>query len=167
MRLSVWAPRAVHSVEVVTDGRRVPLARAARGRWQGEVADLGPGDDYGFSLDGGPVRPDPRSAHQPHGVHGPSRVIDHAAFAWTDDGWTGFDLASAVLYELHVGTFSPAGTFDGAVERLDHLVALGVDAVELMPVVEFPGRRGWGYDGVDLWAPHSAYGGPDGLRRLV
>ena len=167
MNLSVWAPRAAHSVEVVTRGRRVPLARAARGRWQGEIPALGPGDDYGFSLDGGPVRPDPRSAHQPHGVHGPSRVVDHAAFAWSDDRWTGFDLASAVLYELHVGTFSPAGTFDGAAERLDHLVALGVDAVELMPVVEFPGRRGWGYDGVDLWAPHSAYGGPDGLRHLV
>lgn len=167
MNLSVWAPRAARTVEVVTGGRRVPLAPGARGRWQGEVPGLGPGDDYGFSLDGGPVRPDPRSAHQPHGVHGPSRVVDHAAFAWTDSEWTGFDLASAVLYELHVGTFSPAGTFDGAVERLDHLVALGVDAVEVMPVVEFPGRRGWGYDGVDLWAPHSAYGGPDGLRRLV
>jgi maltooligosyltrehalose trehalohydrolase len=167
MNLSVWAPRAGHSVEVVTGGRRVPLVRAARGRWHGEVPGLGPGDDYGFSLDGGPVRPDPRSAQQPHGVHGPSRVVDHAAFAWTDRDWTGFDLASAVLYELHVGTFSAAGTFDGAIDRLDHLVDLGVDAVELMPVVEFPGRRGWGYDGVDLWAPHSAYGGPDGLRRLV
>jgi len=164
----VWAPRAARTVEVVTGGRRVPLAPDGdRGRWAGEVSGLGPGDDYGFSLDGGPTCPDPRSAHQPHGVHGPSRVVDLGAFPWTAAGWAGLDLPSAVLYELHVGTFSAAGTFDGAIEHLDHLVALGVDAVELMPVVEFPGRWGWGYDGVDLWAPHSAYGGPEGLCRLV
>jgi maltooligosyltrehalose trehalohydrolase len=133
------------------------------------VDGLGPGDDYAFSVDGGPPRPDPRSAHQPYGVHGPSRVVDHDAFAWSDAdrAWRGFHLPSAVLYELHVGTFSSHGTFAGAIEHLDHLVELGVDAVELMPVVEFPGRRGWGYDGVDLWAPHHAYGGPDGLKALV
>jgi maltooligosyltrehalose trehalohydrolase len=177
----VWAPRAERSVEVVVgdggDTRRVPLAPvpadadAGRGpgRWAGEVAGLGPGDDYAFSVDGGPPRPDPRSAHQPHGVHGPSRVVDHGAFAWSDAdrAWRGFHLPSAVLYELHVGTFSAAGTFVGAIEHLDHLVALGVDAVELMPVVEFSGLRGWGYDGVDLWAPHDAYGGPHGLAALV
>jgi maltooligosyltrehalose trehalohydrolase len=168
-------------VEVVLGGgdgeRRVALAPVPAdpeqgrgpGRWAGDVPGLGPGDDYGFSIDGGPVRPDPRSAHQPHGVHGSSRVVDHGAFAWSgaDAAWRGADLPSAVLYELHVGTFSPAGTFAGAVEHLDHLVDLGVDAVELMPVVEFPGRRGWGYDGVDLWAPHHAHGGPDGLKALV
>jgi maltooligosyltrehalose trehalohydrolase len=169
MRLSVWAPRAARSVEVVLagGGRRVPLAPGDRGRWTGAVADLDVGDDYGFSLDGGPTRPDPRSAHQPYGVHGPSRVVDHGAYPWTDAGWAGIDPATAVLYELHVGTFSVAGTFEGAIDHLDHLVDLGVDAVELLPVVEFPGRRGWGYDGVHLWAPHSAYGGPDGLRRFV
>jgi maltooligosyltrehalose trehalohydrolase len=126
-----------------------------------------PGGDYGFSLDGGPPLPDPRSPWQPHGVHGPSRAVDHGAFAWADTSWRGFHLPSAVLYELHVGTFSPEGTFAGAIDRLDHLVDLGVDAVELLPVVEFSGARGWGYDGVDLWAPHSAYGGPDGLKALV
>ena len=167
MIVSVWAPRVAGSVEVVAGGRRVGLSRGERGRWSGEVPGLGPGDEYAFSLDGGPPRPDPRSGHQPHGVHGPSRVVDHGAFPWTDAGWAGFDLPSAVLYELHVGTFSPEGTFDGAVAHLDHLIDLGVDAVELMPVVEFPGRRGWGYDGVDLWAPHHGYGGPDGLKRLV
>ncbi len=168
--MSVWAPRAERSVEVVLRGAgRVPLAPAAggRGRWSGEVPGLGPGGDYAFSLDGGPPRPDPRSAFQPFGPDGPSRVVDHGAFAWSDGGWGGVDLPRAVLYELHVGTFSPEGTFDGAIARLDHLVALGVDAVELLPVVEFSGEWGWGYDGVDLWAPHHAYGGPDGLKRLV
>jgi maltooligosyltrehalose trehalohydrolase len=181
VHLWVWAPRAERSVEVVLGAGagecRVPLAPVAadpvtghgRGRWAGDVADLGPGDDYTFSVDGGPPRPDPRSAHQPHGVHGPSRVVDHDAFAWSgaDRAWRGFHLPGAVLYELHVGTFSAAGTFAGAVEHLDHLVDLGVTAVELMPVVEFSGRRGWGYDGVDLWAPHHAYGGPDRLKTLV
>ncbi|HET6950346.1 MAG TPA: malto-oligosyltrehalose trehalohydrolase [Acidimicrobiales bacterium] len=163
----MWAPRAARSVEVVTGGGRGPLLRGARGRWAGEVPGLGPGDDYGISLDGGPVLPDPRSAHQPAGVDGPSRVVDHGAFPWTDAGWRGPDLERGVLYEVHVGTFSPAGTFDGAIERLDHLVDLGVAAIEVMPVAAFPGRWGWGYDGVDLWAPHAAYGGPDGLKRLV
>ena len=170
MLVSVWAPRAERSVEVVLRGAgRVALAPAAdgRGRWAGEVAGLRPGGDYAFSLDGGPPRPDPRSASQPYGPDGPSRVVDHAAFAWSDAGWRGVDLPTAVLYELHVGTFSPEGTFDGAIARLDHLVDLGVDAVELLPVVEFSGEWGWGYDGVDLWAPHHAYGGPDGLKRLV
>jgi len=104
---------------------------------------------------------------QPHGVDGPSQVVDHDAYAWGDSGWRGLPLAGAVLYECHVGTFSPAGTFDGVAARLDHLVDLGVDAIELMPVAEFSGPRGWGYDGVDLFAPHHAYGGPDGLKRLV
>lgn len=169
MNVRVWAPRAARSVEVVLDGgaRRVPLARGERGAWAGDVPGLAPGHDYALSLDGGPARPDPRSAHQPHGVHGPSRVVDHGAFPWTDGGWSGFDLPTAVLYELHVGTFSPEGTFDGAISRLDHLVDLGIGAVELLPVAAFPGRWGWGYDGVDLWAPHDPYGGPAGLRRLV
>jgi maltooligosyltrehalose trehalohydrolase len=166
--VSVWAPRAARSVEVVAPtGRRTALAPGERGRWAGEVPGLGPGGDYAFSLDGGPPRADPRSRHQPAGVHGPSRVVDPAGFAWTDAAWPGLDLPRAVLYELHVGTFSPAGTFAGAIDRLDHLVALGVDAVEIMPVAEFPGRRGWGYDGVDVWAPHHDYGGPAGFAALV
>ena len=115
------------------------------------------------------ARPGPTLARpfQPDGVDGPSRVVDHAAFAWTDSGWRGLPLAGSVLYECHVGTFTAEGTFDGAIEHLDHLVDLGVNAIELMPVAEFSGRRGWGYDGVDLFAPHHAYGGPDGLKRLV
>ena len=160
--LRVWAPNA-QGVEVVTDGDRVSLEAEADGWFSGPP----PFRDYLLSLDGGEPRPDPRSAWQPHGVHGPSRVVDHSAFAWTDDGWPGFALPAAVIYELHVGTFTPEGKFDGVIGKLDHLVSLGVTAIELMPVNEFPGQRGWGYDGVDLYAPHHAYGGPQGLKRLV
>ena len=163
---SVWAPRA-DLVDVVADGRRQPMRQAGRGWWVASVVGAGPGTAYGFSLDGGPVRPDPRSAWQPEGACGPSRLMDHHAFAWTDATWRGLALPGAVLYECHVGTFSAAGTFDGAIAHLDHLARLGIDAIELMPVAEFSGQRGWGYDGVALFAPHHAYGGPDGLKRLV
>ena len=125
------------------------------------------GSDYCLSLDGGPPLPDPRSEHQPAGIEGPSRRVDHAAFAWTDDDFRPPPLSAGLVYELHVGTFSATGTFDGAILRLPHLVELGVSHVELMPVCEFAGQRGWGYDGVNLFAPHHAYGGPDGLKRLV
>jgi maltooligosyltrehalose trehalohydrolase len=163
---SVWAP-AARTVDVVVDGARAPLAACAGGWWQRDLAAAGPGSRYGFSIEGGPVRPDPRSASQPDGIDGLSAVVDHDAFGWTDASWRGLAVPGAVLYELHVGTFSRAGTFTGVAEHLDHLVELGVDAVELMPVCEFSGDRGWGYDGVDLYAPHHAYGGPDGLKRLV
>ncbi|HEX9994143.1 MAG TPA: malto-oligosyltrehalose trehalohydrolase [Acidimicrobiales bacterium] len=163
----VWAPAAGRSVEVVVGGDRYPMTAEERGWWGTEVAGAGPGTDYAYSVDGGEPRPDPRSPWQPEGVHGPSRVVDHSAFAWTDATWSAPPLASAVVEEVHVGTFTPEGTFDGVIGRLDHLVDLGVTHVELLPVAEFPGSRGWGYDGVDLYAPHSAYGGPDGLKRLV
>ena len=165
----VWAPRAQERVEVVLvdDDRRVPMESEEHGWWTATVDGAGPGTDYLFALDGGEPRPDPRSMFQPRGIDGPSQVVDHSAFTWTDSAWRGIRLASAVIYELHVGTFSPDGTFDSAIERLDHLVGLGINAVELLPVVEFSGDRGWGYDGVDLFAPHHAYGGPDGLKRLV
>jgi len=164
--LRVWAPEA-ERVEASIEGVRRPLARAAGGWWELRPAPA-PGTEYLFHVDGDETgRPDPRSAHQPHGVHGPSRVVDHAAFRWTDGGWSAPPLAEALLYEVHVGTFSPAGTFDGVAEKLDHLLALGVTHVQLMPVNGFPGARNWGYDGVNLFAPHPAYGGPDGLKRLV
>jgi maltooligosyltrehalose trehalohydrolase len=150
----------------VVGGERHPLTRDDRGWWYLE-RPVPAGTDYGFSLDGGPVLPDPRSPWQPQGTDGPSRTVDHDAFSWSDGSWRGLHLPSAVLYELHVGTFSTSGTFAGAIAHLDHLVDLGVDAVELLPVAEASGERGWGYDGVDLFAPHHAYGGPDGLKTLV
>jgi maltooligosyltrehalose trehalohydrolase len=123
--------------------------------------------DYAFRLDGGQPLPDPRSPRQPFGTQGTSRTYDHSTFRWTDRGWRGGPLHGSVIYELHVGTFTPTGTFDAAIGRLDHLRELGVDTVELMPVAAFPGRRGWGYDGINLWAVHEPYGGPDGLKRFV
>jgi maltooligosyltrehalose trehalohydrolase len=143
------------------------MRRGERGWFEVEDPEAAPGDRYGFALDGGAPLPDPRSPSQPDGVHGLSEVVDHAGFAWTDQDWHGAPLASAVLYELHIGTFTPEGTFDAAIARLPELVELGVTALELLPVAEFPGERGWGYDGVDLYAPHHAYGGPEGLKRLV
>lgn len=163
---AVWAPRATRVELVVGDERTALDGPDARG-WFRADGPLAPGTDYGFSLDGGPVRADPRSPWQPSGTAGPSRSIDHDAFAWTDGAWHGAPLAGSVVYELHVGTFTPAGTFDAAVEHLDDLVELGVTTVELLPVAEFAGTRGWGYDGVLLYAPHHVYGGPDGLKRLV
>ncbi len=141
--------------------------RSEDGGWWSASVDVVPGADYGFCLDGRDPLPDPRSPWQPSGVHGLSRVVDHSAYPWSDAGWRGRPLASGVVYELHTGTFTPEGTFDAAVDRLDHLVRLGITHVELLPVVQFPGDRGWGYDGVDLYAPHESYGGPDGLKRLV
>jgi maltooligosyltrehalose trehalohydrolase len=165
-RFSVWAPLA-GSVDVQTAGGRWPL-QAGEGGWHaGEVSAAGAGDDYSFALDGGSPLPDPRSAWQPHGVHGPSRLVDHAGFAWTDAAWRGRPLRDCVVYEMHCGTFTPKGTFDGAIERIAHLVHLGVNAVEVMPVAAFVGRRGWGYDGVALFAVQDAYGGPDALKRFV
>jgi len=168
----VWAPGRRQVAVVLSGGPRVPMQPSDSGTgyggwWACSVEHAGPGSDYAFSLDEGPPRPDPRSAFQPQGIHGPSRVIDHAAFAWGDAGWRGVPLAGSVLYECHVGTFCAEGTFDGAINHLAHLADLGVDAIELMPVAEFSGDRGWGYDGVDLFAPHHAYGGPDGLKRLI
>ncbi|PYC88122.1 malto-oligosyltrehalose trehalohydrolase [Streptomyces tateyamensis] len=164
MKYQVWAPHARRQVEVEVDGQRHPLTAEQGGWWRGEAPAQG---DYGFRLDGGQLLPDPRSPRQPHGPDGPSRAVDHAAFRWSETGWRGRALPGSVVYELHVGTFTPAGTFDGAIERLDHLVELGIDFVELLPVCPFPGRHGWGYDGVSLWAVHEPYGGPDGLKRFV
>lgn len=165
MRFRVWAPVAT-KVDIVAGGKRYPMRPGDRGYHEGE-APLYPGDDYAFSLDGGDPLPDPRSQMQPEGVHGPSRIVDHMSFMWGDHDWCPDPIERWVIYELHVGTFTPEGTFDAAIGKLDHLRDLGINAVELMPVGAFPGQHGWGYDGVDLFAPHLPYGGPDGLKRLV
>jgi len=131
------------------------------------VPDARAGDTYSFLFEDGRLRPDPVSRSQPHGVHGPSQVVDPDAFAWSDQDWRGIALADYILYELHIGTFTREGTFESAISKLAYLKDLGITAVELMPVGEFPGARNWGYDQVDLYAPHSAYGGPNGLKSFV
>jgi maltooligosyltrehalose trehalohydrolase len=162
----VWAPEA-KQVRVEVEGRGHPMTRRADGWWIAQPGDIRAGVDYAFRIDEDSPLPDPRSAWQPHGVHGASRVLDHAEFRWSDQGFQAPPLSSAVIYELHVGTFTPEGTFAAAIDKLDHLVDLGITHVELMPVAAWDGPRGWGYDGVALFAPHQAYGGPTGLKQLV
>ncbi|HEY6476428.1 MAG TPA: malto-oligosyltrehalose trehalohydrolase [Polyangia bacterium] len=171
---AVWAPRAPGvTVRLLgPDGgprSELPMARAAEGLFavRAEAAAAPVGSDYVYLLPGVGARPDPVSRHQPAGVHGPSRIVAPGAFRWSDAGWRGLPLAELVFYELHVGTFTPEGTFAGVADRLAYLRDLGVTALELMPVAAFPGARNWGYDGASLFAPHEAYGGPEGLRRLV
>jgi maltooligosyltrehalose trehalohydrolase len=161
----VWAPNAATVAVRLADGDH-GLFRTGEGVFAGDIP-AAPGDDYLFVLDGDHAWPDPCSRFQPEGVRGPSRVVDPAAFRWSDEAWGGVALDELVLYELHVGTFSEEGTFDGVVPYLDELRELGITAIELMPVATFPGNRGWGYDGLYAYAPHPAYGGPEGLARLV
>jgi maltooligosyltrehalose trehalohydrolase len=170
VRWRVWAPK-VRRVELVLfdGGRRRALAMQPHGQGffvhtEGGVAD---GQRYAYRLDNGPERPDPATLWQPDGIHAPSAVLFPGRFAWSEDGWRGVPRADLVLYELHVGTFTPAGTFDAVIPRLPALRDLGVTAVELMPVAQFPGPRNWGYDGVHPYAPQNSYGGPHGLQRLV
>ena len=164
----VWAPFPKQITAKAGDVAAPMSGPDERGWWRAAVEDAGPGTDYGFLLDGGAdAFPDPRSERQPHGVHGLSRVYDQAAFSWTDQAWQAPPLATAVIYELHIGTFTKGGTFDAAIEQLDYLMELGVTHVELMPVAAFPGAQGWGYDGVALFAVTDLYGGPDGLKRFV
>lgn len=160
----VWAPSAAR-VDLVLGPARLPMS-VEDGWWSGD-RDLPHGTDYAFAVDGGDPRPDPRSAWQPAGVHGPSRVYDTGTFPWTDEGWAGVDARGHVTYELHVGTFTHGGTLTSAIDRLDDLVSLGVDLVELLPVAPFNGVHGWGYDGVGTFAVHEPYGGPAALQAFV
>ena len=164
--LRVWAPKA-RTLELEIAGERTTMQPHEGGWWSLHSAALQHGADYQLWLDDTGPWPDPRSAYQPHGVQAASRWVDHTRYMWNDANWRPQPLHNAVIYELHIGTFTKEGTFASTIERLDHLVALGVTHVELMPVAEFAGERGWGYDGVQLYAPHHAYGGPDGLKALV
>jgi maltooligosyltrehalose trehalohydrolase len=161
----VWAPRASR-VALLVNGEELACTAQQEGWWEGP--ELGAGDDYLVTLDGGPGRPDPRSGWQPHGVHAPSRWIDPVTRnAPVPAGFLHVPLRDAVIYEMHVGTYTQAGTFEAASEHLDHLVDLGVTHVELMPIAQWSGDHGWGYDGVNLYAPHAPYGGPAGLRHFI
>jgi maltooligosyltrehalose trehalohydrolase len=177
----VWAP-AAHHVEVVlesaenkdgfqsspgTKTSKISMVKAKDGCFSVLVPGVGAGNRYRYSVDGKGDYPDPASRFQPEGVHGPSEVVDPKSFVWSDSSWRGIDLKELIIYELHIGTFTPAGTFSGVIDHLDYLVELGVTAIELMPVADFPGQRNWGYDGVNLYSPARCYGQPDDLRRLV
>lgn len=167
----VWAPRCERIdllLESCANPRRVEMDRGEDRVFKVTLEDAPVGCRYMYLLHGATKRPDPVSRYQPEGVHGPSELVDPRGYPWGDQGWRGLTMKELIIYELHVGTFTAEGTFAAVIPYLPYLCGeLGVTAVELMPVVEFPGRRGWGYDGVHLYAPHSGYGGPDGLKTLV
>ena len=179
-QFTVWAPLVdAVAVEIVghqqkpdsrqesSDSTLLHMDKDEQGYWQAYAPELPAGTRYKYRLDGEASWPDPASSYQPEGVHGPSEVIDHAQFEWSDQEWQGVPLAEYVIYELHVGTFTDEGTFESAIARLPDLAGLGITAVEIMPVAQFPGDHNWGYDGVFPFAVQNSYGGPDGLKRLV
>ncbi|HEV7166455.1 MAG TPA: malto-oligosyltrehalose trehalohydrolase [Micrococcaceae bacterium] len=166
-RFDVWAPEA-QSITLLADGRRLPMVGIGNGWWRPESAPAATEVDYGYLLDGQePALPDPRSRRQPHGVHQLSRTFAPEAYAWGDAGWKGRRLAGGVVYELHLGTFTPEGTLDAAIGKLEYLVQLGVDFIELLPVNAFNGTHNWGYDGVLWYAVQEEYGGPAAYQRFV
>jgi maltooligosyltrehalose trehalohydrolase len=166
VRFRLWAP-AASSVDLVLKDKNLPLEKQAEGWFQRVELSAGPGTLYQYRINGGPLVPDPASRFQPQDCEGPSEVVAPAAFRWQDGGWRGRPWNEAVLYELHVGTFTPDGSYKGVLRKIPHLKSLGVTAIELMPLADFAGRRNWGYDGVLPYAPDSVYGRPDDLRSLV
>jgi maltooligosyltrehalose trehalohydrolase len=169
----VWAANAQQVDVVIYEGGQPTATHALAaeqehaGYFSAHVPGVGTGTHYLYRVDGGDPRPDPASRAQPEGVHSVSAVVDPAAFSWSDEDWRGLPLEELIIYELHVGTATPEGTFDSLIERLDYFKELGITAIELMPVADFPGHHNWGYDGVNLFAPSRNYGGAEGLRRLV
>ncbi|WP_353719161.1 malto-oligosyltrehalose trehalohydrolase [Dyadobacter sp. 676] len=166
-KFSVWAPEK-ETMRLALAGRApVAMQKNEEGYFETELRDVGPGARYRFIPDDGSGYPDPASHFQPDGVHGDSEVVDHNAFKWTDNAWHGLPLKDLIFYEIHTGTFTQEGTFEGIISKLDYLAGLGVNAIELMPVCQFPGGRNWGYDMVFPYAVQNSYGGPDGLKALV
>ncbi|MCU0537949.1 MAG: malto-oligosyltrehalose trehalohydrolase [Hydrococcus sp. Prado102] len=168
-QFTVWAPLLEQvAVKIVSEPEKViPLQPIGEGYWQVIVEGVEPSTRYLYQLNGESEFPDPASNFQPEGVHSPSQVVDHQAFSWTDGGWSGIPLEEMIIYELHVGTFTREGTFEAVIPRLSRLKELGITAIEIMPVAQFPGDRNWGYDGVYPYAVQNSYGGPDGLKKLV
>ncbi|OJV14806.1 MAG: malto-oligosyltrehalose trehalohydrolase [Dyadobacter sp. 50-39] len=163
---TVWAPQKA-TMQVIVDGRSERMQKDDEGYFTAVLTGIAPGARYRFSPAEGEGYPDPASHYQPEGVHGASAVVDHYAYPWTDIEWKGLPLKELLLYEIHTGTFTPEGTFEGIISKLDYLAELGVNAIELMPVCQFPGNRNWGYDLVFPYAVQDSYGGPDGLKALV
>jgi maltooligosyltrehalose trehalohydrolase len=165
----VWAPH-LQKVDLQLSTqypKTMPMEKDEKGYWRTNAQDISADTLYSYVLESEKSRPDPASYFQPHGVHQASQVVNHKAFDWEDSGWRGIELSKMVMYELHIGTFSPQGTFDGVIPRLDDLKDLGVNAIEIMPVAQIPGERNWGYDGVYPYAVQNSYGGPQGLKNLV
>lgn len=163
----IWAPKQRHLRLVLDEAEQIAMSVSGDGWHSRDIPDAAAGTRYRFMLDNGLMVPDPASRFQPDDVHGPSEVVDRDDYAWRANKWSGRPWSESVIYEAHVGAFTAEGTFRAAIERLDHLVALGVTVLQLMPVADFPGRRGWGYDGVLLYAPESHYGRPEDLKALV
>ena len=166
VRFRLWAPTAT-DVALVLDGEERPLPEIGEGWRELVVPEARAGQRYAYRVDGGLVVPDPASRFQPEDAHKPSLIVDPGSYRWQDQAWRGRPWEETVIYELHVGTATPEGTYAGLMARLEDLRDLGVTAVELMPLADFPGRRNWGYDGVLPYAPDSAYGSPDDLKRLI
>jgi maltooligosyltrehalose trehalohydrolase len=164
--IKLWSPES-KKVEISSNDKQLPLKQSALGYWQLTTNEIKPGDLYKFVINGDNEYPDPASLAQPTGVHGASQAVDLKTFSWTDDNWINPQLKDYIFYELHVGTFTNAGTFQAIIEKLDHFKELGVNAIEIMPVAQFAGDRNWGYDGVFPFAAHQAYGGAQGLQQLV
>lgn len=166
---TVWAPLLQEvAVQIAApEPRRIPMQKEGRGYWTIAAENVAPGTLYSYELNGSTIRPDPASYCQPDGVHQPSQVVDVGSFGWTDAEWKSLPLEEYIIYEIHVGTFTPEGTFEAIIDRLDDLKALGISAIELMPVAQFPGDRNWGYDGVYPFAVQQSYGGVRGLQNLV
>lgn len=168
VRFRVWAPAAKHVEVELTEARQlVPMQRDAEDVWSAVVAQARPGTRYWYRLNGQVSRPDPYARSQPDGPHAPSAVVDPNAFAWHDRDWPGQGIQGLTIYQLHIGAATPGGTFDSLIEQLPRIKALGVNAIEPLPVAEFHGQRNWGYDGVDLFAPAHVYGGPEAMKRFV
>ncbi|MGE5499641.1 MAG: alpha-amylase family glycosyl hydrolase, partial [Syntrophothermus sp.] len=168
-RFVVWAPEIKEIMLKILkpEARNIKMVRDQKGYWSAEADNIKSGTAYMFNLNNEMDRPDPASNYQADDVHGPSYVVDHKNYNWRDNEWKGIPLTRYLIYELHIGTFTPEGTFESAISKLDYLKDLGITAVEIMPVAQFPGGRNWGYDGVYPFAPQNSYGGPEGLKKLV
>ena len=166
-KVNLWAPEK-KEVILISGDQKIAMTKNANGHWLASDFVQTENEDYAFLVDGEGPFPDPRSLWQPKGIYGPSRWVDHSKFPWEDHHWKGMPLTSSnIIYELHTGTFTPEGTFEALEKKLDYLLELGIDAIELMPVNGFSGNRGWGYDGVNLFAVYSPYGGPTALKKLI
>ncbi|MCX7594943.1 MAG: malto-oligosyltrehalose trehalohydrolase, partial [Fischerella sp.] len=168
-KFTLWAPLVGEAAVklVAPEEKIIPLQKDDRGYWHGSVSNVDPDTLYFYQLEGQTDRPDPASHFQPKGVHGPSQVIDHNSYSWSDEQWRGIPLEQMVIYELHVGTFTKTGTFEAVITRIPELRELGINTIEIMPVAQFPGERNWGYDGTFPYAVQNSYGGVNGLKRLV